>query len=423
MHRIDTPTAQADKFGPGKNGFTNGDPGTGRRATDLNSDMWDAVQEEICNAIEKSGAALDKGQHDQLYQAIVKLITDRVPDALLRSKNLADVVDKALARSNLGLGSAATKDVGTNNGNVLQQGAWGIGASVQDSAAGSTHVSKFMYEPFQSGVLYPDSVCIIQSGGPTPTEWGQIAISYGANFRIFAGHGIYNSQPEITELYHDKRRPTSSDVGAYPITGGTLNGNMSATGSVTSGAGKDISSSQDLWAGRDIYAQRNLTVTYIASVGSNLTVGGSVGVTGNVDAGGFVRSGVGRDVVSQNDIWASRYIYENGQRVYGPNNPPPNKFSKSLNTISWEKNLETGVIRQWGYIDVGDNSYTTVNLPIAFPSSFLALTVTPAMPGAFMGADVCGAGGKIINNSSFGCGISSSISIPWSGLYFEAIGV
>ncbi|MBJ2592320.1 phage tail protein, partial [Salmonella enterica subsp. enterica serovar Hadar] len=25
MHRIDTPTAQKDKFGQGKNGFTNGD--------------------------------------------------------------------------------------------------------------------------------------------------------------------------------------------------------------------------------------------------------------------------------------------------------------------------------------------------------------------------------------------------------------
>ncbi|EKQ2696034.1 phage tail protein, partial [Salmonella enterica] len=31
MHRIDTPTAQKDKFGHGKNGFTNGDPATGRR--------------------------------------------------------------------------------------------------------------------------------------------------------------------------------------------------------------------------------------------------------------------------------------------------------------------------------------------------------------------------------------------------------
>ncbi|WP_293592509.1 hypothetical protein [Pluralibacter sp.] len=102
MHRIDTPTAMKDKFGQGKNGFINGDPTTGRRATDLNSDMWDAVQEEICTVIEKTGVALDKAQHDQLYKAIVGLITDAVPDALLRKNNLSDVPDKALARSTLG---------------------------------------------------------------------------------------------------------------------------------------------------------------------------------------------------------------------------------------------------------------------------------------------------------------------------------
>nr|WP_284958532.1 hypothetical protein [Enterobacter cloacae] len=423
MHRIDTPTAQADKFGPGKNGFTNGDPATGRRATDLNSDMWDAVQEEICTAIESAGLTLDKTKHDQLYQAIVRIITSKIPDALLRSNNLSDVVDKALARANLELGSAATKNVGTSNGNVLQQGAWGVGSSVQESASGSTHVSRFMYEPFQSGVLYPDSVCIIQSGGPTPTEWGQIAVSYGANFRVFAGHGTYNGSPEITELYHDKRKPTSSDVGAYPLTGGTLNGNMSATGSVTSGAGKDISSAQDVWAGRDIYAQRNLIVTSIASVGSDLTVGGNVGVTGNVDAGGYVRSGAGKDVVSQNDIWASRNIYENGQRVYSPNNPPPNKFSKSLNTISWEKNLETGVIRQWGYVAVSDNDFVSVNLPIAFPSSFLSLNVTPSASGRIAGEDVLSAHGSINSNTSFGVGLSANFQGAYTGVYFEAIGV
>ncbi|EMD6811810.1 hypothetical protein VRT12_000280 [Citrobacter koseri] len=110
MHRIDTATAQVDKFGPGKNGFTNGDPATGRRATDLNSDMWDAVQEEICAVIEWSGLALNKEEHDQLYQAIVKIITSKIPDALLKKNNLSDVANKAIALANIG-GVPSTRKV------------------------------------------------------------------------------------------------------------------------------------------------------------------------------------------------------------------------------------------------------------------------------------------------------------------------
>lgn len=126
MHRIDTPTAQIDKFGPGKNGFTNGDPATGRRATDLNSDMWDAVQEEMANAIEGNGIALDKSKHNQLYLAIQKAITD--PGFLKKANNLSDVADVPTARGNLGLGTVATKDVGTAIDNVMQVGAFGLGS-------------------------------------------------------------------------------------------------------------------------------------------------------------------------------------------------------------------------------------------------------------------------------------------------------
>lgn len=99
MHRIDTSTAQIDKFGQGKNGFTNGDPSTGRRATDLNSDMWDAVQEEIANAIESVGIPLNKAKHNQLYLAIQKAINDK--GYLLKEKNLSDLLSKIDARSNL----------------------------------------------------------------------------------------------------------------------------------------------------------------------------------------------------------------------------------------------------------------------------------------------------------------------------------
>ncbi|EFS1135539.1 tail fiber protein [Salmonella enterica] len=102
MHRIDTPTAQKDKFGQGKNGFTNGDPATGRRATDLNSDMWDAVQEEVCTVIEAAGIPLSKGEHTQLHAAIGRLIDEQVKIRLEKNQNGADIPDKSLFVRNIG---------------------------------------------------------------------------------------------------------------------------------------------------------------------------------------------------------------------------------------------------------------------------------------------------------------------------------
>jgi hypothetical protein len=73
MHRIDTPNAQKDKFGVGKNGFTNGNPQTGELATELNADYFDSVQEEMCNVIEGAGLTLDKAKTNQLQMALEAL--------------------------------------------------------------------------------------------------------------------------------------------------------------------------------------------------------------------------------------------------------------------------------------------------------------------------------------------------------------
>ena len=111
MHRIDTATAQIDKFGPGKNGFTNGDPTTGRQATQLNSNMWDSIQEELCNVVEEAGLTLSPNENDQLYQAILALMTDGLDGVLFQKNNLSDLADKVKARQNLGLGDLAVLDV------------------------------------------------------------------------------------------------------------------------------------------------------------------------------------------------------------------------------------------------------------------------------------------------------------------------
>lgn len=108
MHRIDTKTAQKDKFGAGKNGFTRGNPQTGTPATDLDDDYFDMLQEELCSVVEASGASLEKGRHDQLLTALRALLLSRKNP--FGDIKLDGTVQKAL--ENLGLGEGSALPVG-----------------------------------------------------------------------------------------------------------------------------------------------------------------------------------------------------------------------------------------------------------------------------------------------------------------------
>ncbi len=201
MHRIDTKTAQKDKFGAGKNGFTRGNPQTGTPATDLDDDYFDMLQEELCSVVEASGASLEKGRHDQLLTALRALL-------LSRKNPFGDIKSDGTVKT-------ALENLGLSD--VLHKGNFGVGSRLQGSAAGNSHVGGFMYEPYQANNLYPLSVALMQAAGPTSTEWAQLAVSYGGAFRAFLGRQTYNGNPEISELYHDQRKPSASDVGAQPL--------------------------------------------------------------------------------------------------------------------------------------------------------------------------------------------------------------
>ncbi|ECI4053760.1 phage tail protein [Salmonella enterica subsp. enterica] len=108
MHRIDTKTAQKDKFGAGKNGFTRGNPQTGTPATDLDDDYFDMLQEELCSVVEASGASLEKGRHDQLLTALRALL-------LSRKNPFGDIKSDGTVKTaleNLGLGETAKQAAG-----------------------------------------------------------------------------------------------------------------------------------------------------------------------------------------------------------------------------------------------------------------------------------------------------------------------
>ncbi|MCF7963963.1 MAG: hypothetical protein K9L79_00320 [Methylobacter tundripaludum] len=70
MQRIDTATKFIDLFGAGKHGFRDGNKALGIAATQVNADLFNNVQEEICRVVEAAGITLDKTVFNQLLLAL-----------------------------------------------------------------------------------------------------------------------------------------------------------------------------------------------------------------------------------------------------------------------------------------------------------------------------------------------------------------
>ncbi|HFT8927526.1 TPA: carbohydrate kinase, partial [Escherichia coli] len=140
MHRIDTKTAQKDKFGAGKNGFTRGNPQTGTPATDLDDDYFDMLQEELCSVVEASGASLEKERHDQLLTALRALL-------LSRKNPFGDIKSDGTVKTaleNLSLGTGLTGIIGQSRNAAMRITAasstatWTADELVVETAIGGT---------------------------------------------------------------------------------------------------------------------------------------------------------------------------------------------------------------------------------------------------------------------------------------------
>lgn len=205
MHRIDTKTAQKDKFGAGKNGFTRGNPQTGTPATDLDDDYFDMLQEELCSVVEASGASLEKGRHDQLLTALRALL-------LSRKNPFGDIKSDGTVKTaleNLGLGASA----------------FGIQNRVVISATGVTQWSV-------PDVLKKGRKCkvkVIGAGGSggignAITAAGQAAIAGGGG----GAGGISESLLDLTGI--DSVTVTVG-VGGTPVTSLSTSGSSGGTSS------------------------------------------------------------------------------------------------------------------------------------------------------------------------------------------------
>ncbi|ECA7460447.1 phage tail protein [Salmonella enterica subsp. enterica serovar Bareilly] len=345
MHRIDTPTAQKDKFGQGKNGFTNGDPATGRRATDLNSDMWDAVQEEVCTVIEAAGIPLSKGEHTQLHAAIGRLIDEQVKTRLEKNQNGADIPNKPLFLQNVGLeetinlaknavpatrrvnskpltgditlwasdvGAISADAVGeiTDNGTMASAntpGWWRVSVSNSDS------VADFPTYP-DGSKLYSYGYLFVEKIGEV---WFQHYYAHmGANAKRQDWGTVPNtSRPWIVD-YNTANKPTPENIGALSVNGGRLNGPLGIGTDNALGGNSIVLGDNDTGFKQngdgvlDVYSNYTHVLRIIGNLVESMV---SLKVNGNAVATGEVQTGNGASRMAGNgdifgSVWGNNWL-------------------------------------------------------------------------------------------------------------------
>lgn len=178
-HHIDTATAQKDKFGAGKNGFTRGNPQTGEQATALDDDYFDMIQEELIGIVEAANITPNKAKRDQLLTALKALFLDA-------SLNGSDIADKSAFLSNLGLKSAAKADI---TGSVTESGGTPTGAIMERGSNANGQ-----YIKFADGT----QICWSLTGGSYQTSTLANAPIYNSQAVAMPYPATFSSQPVVS---------------------------------------------------------------------------------------------------------------------------------------------------------------------------------------------------------------------------------
>lgn len=196
-------------------------------------------------------------------------------------KNLSDVKNKELSRLNLDVYSREEAE----NRYLKKQSNL---SDLQNKTTAKENIGLDKVGNFMS----------VQQGGATGMLENKVYIGWSSNKGLI---GHVDSTP-LGSIYCEQRKPTASDVGAYPITGGNLQGPMNALGSVGAQGGA--------------FLIRNAKAMQIASVSAGNN--GSISIYSDVTGRSFGIDGAGNFTTESGAL-----VCELGQRVYSPNNPPP----------------------------------------------------------------------------------------------------
>jgi len=261
---------------------------------------------------------------------------------------------------------------------------------------------------------------------------GYIEADYGRNVTFVVNgrrfvmdkNGNFNAPVGIFEagkrVFSPSNKPTYADVGALSENGGTLYGPLVTQGQISTGKGFNIYSAENIVAAGGVYEgnMRVYSPNYRptpADIGALPSSGGKLG--GPLTVAGQISTEKGFNIYASQDVIAGAGgVYEQGRRVYSPNNPPPipAKTVASLGVHGWSRNLDTGEITQWGNFISGSGQIETHNFPIAFPNN---CTVVVGSVGVLTSGNPT-VNFEPVNNMTF----NSKAQGAGFGIYWEARG-
>jgi hypothetical protein len=189
----------------------------------------------------------DSNSSSEILAATPKAVKAVNDASLKKTNNLSDLTNKAAARGNLALGNAATRNVGTEATNLMEVGAFGLGAGSRHHADTYSNLGE-IYRVNSTSKNSPGGgvygvLNLPCDGGPSS---GYLAVQN--NGTAYIGNSSTPEKPLAwSRIYTTGYKPTAADVGAFSKaeadgkfvkqSGDTITGGLTVNGAIETKSG------------------------------------------------------------------------------------------------------------------------------------------------------------------------------------------
>ncbi|EAR2441448.1 hypothetical protein D9P95_09045 [Salmonella enterica subsp. enterica serovar Sandiego] len=359
----------------------------------------------------------------------VKIAMDNANARLAKDRNLNDVPNKALARTALGLGDSATRNVGRAAGTVaagddsrllaFERTQSGLSAQgvmrisfADDLSNLPSGTRRFVINNIRSRVLPTDDYCFLEVLAKRDTARGTAILLTDSAGNTWSGVR-WNADTDSAFTW----RPLIQTVSSLGLTD-TVNRAANA-----------VQKTGDTMTGNLFLKNDNRMHFAIANADGNVRMwlykdkgGDGVRLNNGVDGGGEFVFGKNGDFYSPFSIHAGGNTIATDGNIYGSiwggwlndwlNNNKAAKNTASLATNGWFRDASTGWIYQWGIVPFAGTTTITVNLPTPFPVGAFMAMGAPAS-ALYWGEDGASGSAAILNNSQLRVTTDNSLPTAW----------